>query len=198
MPSKGFTHEAPVKGQSDIWLTPRHIIEALGPFDLDPCAAPSPRPWPTAAVHYDITQGEDGLMLPWGGGQSLVQSPVWAGGRAMDESHDSSRQWHCFGVCQNRNRCLAAVHFPGIGRRFVSCRPRPVFSAQWHPRGLRFRSVGADCLRETQRTDSPHLLSQGGLDDKGNTDAGDQRRGYRAARATGRAQPTSTVRHPCS
>jgi len=75
MPSKGFTHEAPVKGQSDIWLTPRHIIEALGPFDLDPCAAPSPRPWPTAAVHYDITQGEDGLMLPWGGGRVWCNPP---------------------------------------------------------------------------------------------------------------------------
>lgn len=34
------------------WLTPPGIIEALGRFDLDPCAAPEPRPWPTAAVHW--------------------------------------------------------------------------------------------------------------------------------------------------
>lgn len=29
--------------KSDIWLTPPHILDALGPFDLDPCA-PDPRP----------------------------------------------------------------------------------------------------------------------------------------------------------
>jgi hypothetical protein len=64
---KGFQHEAPYQGESDIWLTPRHVIEAVGPFDLDPCAAPRPRPWDTAAKHYDITQGENGLLLPWSG-----------------------------------------------------------------------------------------------------------------------------------
>lgn len=52
---------------SDIWLTPEHVVKAVGPFDLDPCAAPAPRPWATAAKHYDITQGEDGLALPWDG-----------------------------------------------------------------------------------------------------------------------------------
>jgi hypothetical protein len=51
--------------QSVIWLTPPHIIKALGPFDLDPCAAPDPRPWPTAATHYTLPQ--DGLALPWFG-----------------------------------------------------------------------------------------------------------------------------------
>jgi hypothetical protein len=34
------------------WLTPQNILAALGKFDLDPCAAPLPRPWPTAAVHW--------------------------------------------------------------------------------------------------------------------------------------------------
>lgn len=33
------------------WLTPRNIVDALGPFDLDPCA-PIVRPWPTAVQHY--------------------------------------------------------------------------------------------------------------------------------------------------
>jgi hypothetical protein len=64
---KGFQHEAPYQGESDIWLTPQCVIDAVGPFDLDPCAAPAPRPWDTAANHYDITQGENGLLLPWSG-----------------------------------------------------------------------------------------------------------------------------------
>lgn len=47
------------------WLTPPAIISALGPFDLDPCAAPSPRPWPTAARHIELP--EDGLAAAWQG-----------------------------------------------------------------------------------------------------------------------------------
>ena len=44
------------------WYTPRAIVEALGPFDLDPCAAPF-RLWDTAAVHY--TRLENGLRRSW-------------------------------------------------------------------------------------------------------------------------------------
>jgi hypothetical protein len=47
------------------WLTPPEIVAALGPFDLDPCAAPSPRPWPTAARHIELP--ECGLTAEWSG-----------------------------------------------------------------------------------------------------------------------------------
>jgi hypothetical protein len=52
---------------TDTWLTPKWILDALGKFDLDPCAAPSPRPWPTARRHYEFSKGQDGLTLPWAG-----------------------------------------------------------------------------------------------------------------------------------
>lgn len=48
----------------DEWLTPPHIIQTLGYFDLDPCA-PIDRPWPTAGRHYTIE--DDGLRQPWRG-----------------------------------------------------------------------------------------------------------------------------------
>lgn len=48
--------------QTTTWLTPPHITDALGPFDLDPCGAPD---WRTAEVHYVLPQ--DGLALPWFG-----------------------------------------------------------------------------------------------------------------------------------
>ena len=48
-----------------VWLTPPEILAALGPFDLDPCAAPSPRPWPTAARHIELP--ECGLAAEWSG-----------------------------------------------------------------------------------------------------------------------------------
>jgi hypothetical protein len=55
-------HHSPA-AETEVWLTPPHIINALGSFDLDPCACMEPRPWPTAASHY--TKAENGLLLPW-------------------------------------------------------------------------------------------------------------------------------------
>lgn len=50
---------------NETWLTPPHIIAALGPFDLDPCAAPSPRPWDTAYNHIELPI--NGLEQEWNG-----------------------------------------------------------------------------------------------------------------------------------
>ena len=44
------------------WLTPPHILAALGPFDLDPCAHPD---WPTA--ERLICLPDDGLNAKWDG-----------------------------------------------------------------------------------------------------------------------------------
>lgn len=57
------SHESAVN-QTDIWLTPPHIIKALGSFDLDPCT-PSTMPWLTAKRRY--TKADDGLTSPWAG-----------------------------------------------------------------------------------------------------------------------------------
>jgi hypothetical protein len=53
------------RADTTTWLTPPELIEKLGPFDLDPCAAPSPRPWPTASRHIELP--EDGLSADWSG-----------------------------------------------------------------------------------------------------------------------------------
>ena len=50
---------------TDQWLTPPQIIEALGPFDLDPCA---PSAWPTEDwphAKHCISLPLDGLAMPW-------------------------------------------------------------------------------------------------------------------------------------
>lgn len=59
------SHQATV-GKNQTHLTPRFLLEALGAFDLDPCAAPKPRPWPTARVMNSEVDG-DGLAMPWFG-----------------------------------------------------------------------------------------------------------------------------------
>ncbi|HEV2521074.1 MAG TPA: DNA N-6-adenine-methyltransferase [Candidatus Acidoferrales bacterium] len=62
---KGFAHERGSQGETNDWLTPKYIIEEIGPFHLDPCAAPNPRPWDTAKRH--ITFPEDGFSAKWEG-----------------------------------------------------------------------------------------------------------------------------------
>lgn len=50
-------------------LTPPHVLEALGgasSFDLDPCAAPEPRPWPTARRMIALPDA-NGLLIHWSG-----------------------------------------------------------------------------------------------------------------------------------
>lgn len=49
---------------NEVWLTPPHIIEALGPFDLDPCQAKG-SPFRTAKEEY--TEDHNGLVMPWFG-----------------------------------------------------------------------------------------------------------------------------------
>ena len=56
-------HTLTGQGATDIWLTPRHVLNALGEFDLDPCAAPDPTIWTTAKCHYT----ENGLTQKWFG-----------------------------------------------------------------------------------------------------------------------------------
>lgn len=62
---RGIGGHHATRGQHDTWLTPPAIIAALGNFDLDPCAAPSPRPWPTADRHIELP--ECGLDADWHG-----------------------------------------------------------------------------------------------------------------------------------
>lgn len=57
-------HTLPNKGATDSWITPKAIIDALGPFDLDPCQCVC-QPWKCAAFSY--TEREDGLSQPWHG-----------------------------------------------------------------------------------------------------------------------------------
>lgn len=57
-------HHRGYQGKKDEWLTPPEIVEALGPFDLDPCAATN-QPWKTAYNHY--IESDDGLSREWRG-----------------------------------------------------------------------------------------------------------------------------------
>ena len=57
---------------SDEWFTPKELIDALGEFDLDPCAPMKPL-WPTAKVMYN--KADDGLSYIWGGVRVWLNPP---------------------------------------------------------------------------------------------------------------------------
>lgn len=57
-------HERPVRGETNDWLTPPSIIEALGPFDLDPAASLAD-PYRCAKNVYTVEN--NGLAQEWEG-----------------------------------------------------------------------------------------------------------------------------------
>lgn len=63
LPGIGAHHSA--NPQTDEWYTPPHIINALGAFDLDPCAPQTAPHWTGASTAY--TADHDGLNQPWTG-----------------------------------------------------------------------------------------------------------------------------------
>lgn len=63
--NRGIGGHQMAAARSEVWLTPPIILQALGRFDMDPCAAPAPQPWPTASIM--LTRAENGLLSEWHG-----------------------------------------------------------------------------------------------------------------------------------
>jgi hypothetical protein len=59
---------------TDEWYTPKEIVDTLGEFELDPCAAAAEfRLWDTAKEH--ITKEQNGLTYDWGGRRIWLNPP---------------------------------------------------------------------------------------------------------------------------
>jgi hypothetical protein len=65
-------HHQPNEGKSNDWITPKFIIDALGPFDLDPCMSLT-QPWPTAVKGYTVN--DDGFSRDWGNDRVFMNPP---------------------------------------------------------------------------------------------------------------------------
>lgn len=61
---RGMGSHQSAKMKNDEWLTPPDIIQALGEFDLDPCAPINP-PWRMAKNHFTVE--DNGLKQDWFG-----------------------------------------------------------------------------------------------------------------------------------
>ena len=83
---------------SDEWYTPREIIEALGEFDLVPCAPVKPL-WPTAKIMYN--KQDNGLVQNWKGRVWL--NPPYS--RPLIEQFVKRLAEHGNGIALLYNRC---------------------------------------------------------------------------------------------
>lgn len=67
---------------TDVWLTPKSLLDRLGHFDVDPCAAVN-RPWDCATKNYTIE--DDGLKQDWGKGRVWCNPPYGSKAEAFME-----------------------------------------------------------------------------------------------------------------
>lgn len=72
---------------TDTWLTPRPIVEAFQPVDLDPCT-PEVMPWRTAKQM--LTPSDDGLATPWPKHAFVFMNPPYGGHK---NSPTSQHRW---------------------------------------------------------------------------------------------------------
>lgn len=71
---------------TNVWITPKKYIDALGPFDFDPCANEI-MPWRTANIM--LTEKDDGLKTSWSRfGRGWLNPPYNRNG--MDEWLDKN------------------------------------------------------------------------------------------------------------
>ena len=83
---------------TDEWYTPKEIIDALGKFDLDPCAPVKPL-WQTAETMYN--KNHDGLTKDWVGRVWL--NPPYS--RPLIEQFVRKLAQHGNGIALLFNRC---------------------------------------------------------------------------------------------
>ncbi len=105
---KGIGGHQSASSRTDDWLTPPEIIQALGPFDLDPCASID-QPWKTAKTQWTIK--DDGLFKNWFG-------KVW-----LNPPYGQSTS-----VWLNR----IANHGNGIALIFARTETQMFFNYVWH------------------------------------------------------------------
>jgi hypothetical protein len=92
---------------TDSWITPKWLIDRLGPFDLDVCAS-TPQPWPCAWRQF--TFDDNGLLQPWYG-------LVWCNPP--------------YGAAAAAWLDRMALHNDGIALTFARTETRMFFAAVW-------------------------------------------------------------------
>lgn len=159
-----MTGHAPKEGGTSNWLTPPEIINALGKFDLDPCAA-ADQPWSTAKKMYTIK--DDGLTAKWSG-------RVWMNCPYGAEAKDWMKRMaeHSNGIALLFARTETAMFFESIWRRatgIMFLRGRIRFYKKERTRYVQREASPSPSVliaydRDDETTTNSELLRQSGLD----------------------------------
>lgn len=123
------------------WLTPPEIINALGPFDLDPCCPPT-MPWRTATrmVHWP----NDGLKVDWTGKRVWCNPPYGRDAVPFLRKMAENKTGGYFTIfCTYRFLNVARPHLPEYVRRALPSRTRQVLPPRWNASKHGFRAVCA-------------------------------------------------------
>lgn len=134
------------------WLTPPEILAALGPFDLDPCACPEPRPWPTATTMW--TREDTPLHREWPKDARIWLNPPF-GPKPLVATFMARMADHGRGTALLFARTETAVFFDTVWRRaagLLFLKGRPHFHRQ-------------DGRRAEANSGAPVVLIAYGVDD---------------------------------
>lgn len=120
------------------WLTPKYIVDALGPFDLDPCCPDGGMPWTTAKRM--VTKSEDGLSVDWTGCRVWMNPPYGRESAPFFEKmshHVSGGVRNCVRLREDGHSRVARPRVPERTRPPVHSRARQVLPPGWERRGQR-------------------------------------------------------------
>ncbi len=98
---------------TDRWLTPPGLVDALGPFDMDPCCEPA-MPWRTAKRMWSLPPTPD--SVPWGllgpmAAMSELRNGLteqWEGRVWMNHPYSSGLHWALAMVAHNHGTALTS------------------------------------------------------------------------------------------
>ena len=147
------------KNTTDEWYTPKEIIEALGSFDLDPCA-PEKRLWNTAKHHY--TKQDDGLSKEWFGRVWL--NPPYS--RPLIEKFVKKLADHGNGIALLFNRCDSKLFHEQVfdrAKAIMFLRGRIRFYRQ---DGIQGNSPGCGSVLVAYDYESVNAIRNSGIDGK--------------------------------
>lgn len=124
---------------TDEWYTPKEIIDALGPFDTDPCAPEHPL-WQTARIMYD--KNDDGLKQEWHGRVWL--NPPYS--RPLIERFVEKMAEHNDGIALLYNRCDSKMFQDIIFRKATAMKFLRQRIRFYRPDGTRGGSPGCGSI----------------------------------------------------
>lgn len=144
---------------TDEWYTPKEVIDALGGFDLDPCAPVSPL-WSTASTMYN--KNDDGLSKDWFGRVWL--NPPYS--RPLIDLFVKRMAQHGNGIALLYNRCDSKMFQDVVFKKATAMKFLRNRIRFFRPDGTRGNSPGCGSILVAFGEDNAEILKNCNIDGK--------------------------------